>query len=469
MRPAGLLAGLLVAAGGAPAGASEGAVDAGRLRALVEAQMRRSRLPAVAVSIVGPGGELHSLALSRGGEAITPDTPFLIGSVTKTLTAFAVAQLADAGRLSFDDPVVKHLPDFSLDADDGGRTITLRQLLTHTSGLRQWSGHDARAQREGRFGHIAPARPPGEAFEYSSLNYIVLGRVIEKVSGLAYGEYLRRHVFEPLGMKRSFTDLAEARGRGLARGHSYFYGLTIGREEAAAPGPLVPAGFVAASARDLGRYLVLLLGEGGHGGRQVVSAAVAREMLRPWNGEPSGPAMAWGVGTTRIGHAGSTPTFSARVALLPKERYGVVVLASVNSGPFAPGTGAVMDGIVRLLRGEEARAARPDEILLKLGLFLLVALGVARTARRLVEWRRRGSPRRLRPSRRVLQPLVLEAVAAVVVLFGIPRFVGVPLPTLLEYFPDLGLAMVMGVATGLPGAWARSTLLGHHEEPAAPP
>lgn len=384
------------------------------------------------------------------------DTPFLLGSVTKTITALAIAQLADAHRLQLDDPVSKHLRGFALNAPDGGRPITLRHLLTHTSGLRQWSGHDRRAQREGTFDHIRPTRAPGTGFEYSSLNYIILGKVVEAVSGMAYAEYVRIHIFVPLEMRNSFTDLESARENGLVRGHRYLYGLTFPGQEAQQPEPLVPAGFLISSARDLGNYLSMLLNEGWFRGRQIVSPETLHAMFTPWDGGPTGPGMAWGVGSTRIGHAGSTPTFSARLSLLPEERYGIVVLANVNSGPFFPGTAAVMDGVSRIILGQHVEPARPDEVLLKLGILVLMIAGVVRTILKFRHWSRRGFPRRLLASRRVAMPLVTEAAAAGIVLFAIPRWIGVPLLTILEYFPDLGAAMFIGVFTGISGALMRS-------------
>ncbi len=453
------VAGLMLLARGTSVDADRGAMDPEALSAFVQGQMRWSRLPAVAVAVVRPEHEVYAAAFSLDGTNVTPDTPFLLGSVTKTFTALAIAQLADSGRLRFDDPVAQHLPGFALGASDGGRTITLRNLLTHTSGLAQWSGHDRRAQREGRFDHIRPARPPGTEPEYSSLNYIILGKVVEAVSGMSYGDYVRTQIFEPLDMRNSFVDLGSAREHGLVQGRWYLFGLTVAGEETQQPEPLVPAGFLISSARDVGNYLGMLLDNGRFRGRQIVAPETLREMLTPWGGGATGPGMAWGIGSTRIGHAGSTPTFSARLSLLPQERYGIVVLANVNSGPFFAGTAAVMDGVVRTVRGEPIKPVRPDEILLKLGLLVLVLVGVIRTLRSFRQWSRRGFPRRLVAARRVAIPIFVEAAVAAIVLFAIPRWIGVPLLTILEYFPDLGIAMVVGVVTGLSGALMRAFVL----------
>lgn len=444
---------------GVVANAAQSGLDTASIRDLVERQMKVSRLPSVALAIVRPKQEVYAAAFDQEGTDFSPDTPFVLGSVTKTITALAAAQLVDAGRMHFDDPVVEHLPEFLINTQDGGRTITLRHLLTHTSGFSQWSGHDRRAQREGKFDHITPARPPGIRFEYSSLNYIVLGKVIEAVSGLPYGEYLRIRIFRPLGMRNSYTNLESARSHGLAMGHRYFFGLALPGRETQKPEPLIPAGFVISSTRDLGNYLRMLLNDGEFDGQRIVSSDRLREIFTPWDGGATGPGMAWGIGPTRIGHAGSTPTFSARLLLLRDKSYGIVVLTGVNSGPFFSGSAAVIDGVARKLAGDPVEPTRPDEIILKLTILALVIVGLVFTALSFRQWSRCGFPRRLRATRSVAMPLIREAALTIVVLAVIPWWIGVPFLTILEYFPDLGIAMLVGVVAGIGGALMRSAVI----------
>jgi CubicO group peptidase (beta-lactamase class C family) len=454
-----VLGGLMSLVLGMAGHASQSGPDTAAIARFVDGQMRVSRIPGIALVIVRGERVVYAGTFGDDGAPLTPDSPFLIGSVTKTFTALAIAQLADGGKLRFDDPVHEHLPGFTLKGSDGGRTISLRHLLTHTSGLSQWSGHDRRAQRQARFDHIAPVRPPGVEVEYSSLNYIILGQVVEAVAGMPYGAYMRRRVFEPLDMTNSFADLDSARGHGLARGHWYFFGLAIPGRETQQPDPLVPAGFLISSAQDLGNYLGMLLGQGRFQGRQVVSPEALREMFTPWDGGRTGAGMGWGVGSTLIGHAGNSTTFSARLAMLPAEEYGIVLLTNVNSGPFFPGTAAVMDGVIRILRGHPVDTVWPREILLKLGILALLIVSVIRMIVTFRRWSRRGFPRRLKTSRRVLMPIVREAVGAAFVLLALPQWIGVPLRTIMEYFPDLGIAIVVGVVTGAVGALMRAFVL----------
>ena len=420
-------------------------------------QMQRSVIPGAAVVIVDREGSVYAAGFGRTDSRISIDIPFLIGSVSKTFTALAIAQLVDDGRLRFDDRVVDRLPGFALaDTSSSGR-ITIRHLLTHTSGLSQWSGHDRRAQETALFNHISPSRPPGEGFEYSSLNYIILGQIIEAVSDVSYSEFVQRRIFDPLEMRSSFVYGANGTAgvRELVRGHAYLFGFPLRLREPFPPPPLAPAGFIASSARDLGSYLSMLLNDGSFRGRQIVSVGSLREMFTPWGGDAAGPGMAWGVGGERIGHAGNTRTFSARLVLLSKEGRGIVLLTNVNSGPFVPGSGALMSGIVDAVEGRKPSIAVPYEILLKIGILVLVLIGAIRTFFRFRRWQRLSHP----PPRftmRTTPIFLLEIAAAIAVVLVIPRWVGVPLLTIVGYFPDLGIAMIAGVITGVTGALLKS-------------
>ena len=141
--------------------------------------------------------------LEPAGEAMTPNTIFDLASLTKVLvTAPAVMQLYEQGRLRLDDPVAKYLPAF---AANGKAAITIRQMLTHTSGLAPdlsldtaWSGKQEAFQRA--FAAI-PISPPGVRFRYSDINYIVLGALIERLSGLPLDQYAENYILHPIGLE----------------------------------------------------------------------------------------------------------------------------------------------------------------------------------------------------------------------------------------------------------------------------
>ncbi len=141
------------------------------------------------------------------GAPIALNTKFNLGSMNKMFTAVAVAQLAQAGRLAFSDPVGKHLPDYP--NKEVADKVTIHQLLTHTSGMGLYWNEKFMAQREKLltvaahlplFASDPLSFPPGEKFKYSNSGYMVLGAIIEKVSGQDYYSYVRDHIYQPAGM-----------------------------------------------------------------------------------------------------------------------------------------------------------------------------------------------------------------------------------------------------------------------------
>jgi CubicO group peptidase (beta-lactamase class C family) len=136
------------------------------------------------------------------------DTKFNLGSMNKMFTAVAVAQLAQQGKLAFDDPLIKHLPDYP--NQEIAKKITIHQLLTHTSGLGDYFTDKFMETSKDRFRTIKDFFPlfvdkpltgePGKAFRYSNAGFMVLGAVVERVSGENYFDYVRNHVYKPAGM-----------------------------------------------------------------------------------------------------------------------------------------------------------------------------------------------------------------------------------------------------------------------------
>lgn len=464
-----LLAATLAAAAGLPAQRPDSATLAARaatVERFVARHHARLGLPGVAVSVATPNGLLLAAGFGtdeRTGERITGRTPIYIGSVTKTLTAAAVASLAAADSLDLDAPVERELPGFRLAPPFVAGSITPRHLLHHRSGLRQWSGHDGLAQREGRVSHIAPRRTPGGgAAEYSSLNYLLLGQLVTAASGEPYASYLRSVLFAPIGMSDAFVAGRPPEGGRAATGHQSYFGLQRRLEEPLPPHYLIPAGFVAASATDLGRFSAMLLNDGVVDGRQVFDASTARAILSPM--DSAGPAMAWGRwrldGRIIHDHAGNARGSSARVRLDPEYGYAISIVANTNSGPFFSATGDLMDGIVAILGGHEAPSPWPRERLFKGVLLVGTALSLGQLYSRGRAWDRAGRPTTMATNGATLAPLAFDVVGGTFLLVGLPRLIGVPLGTMTEYFPDLGIALITSASAGMVGGvlrgWTRS-------------
>ena len=273
---------------------------------------------------------------------VTENSRFRIASLSKSFTSLAVLQLVDAGRVSLDDPVVAHLPEFRL-ADPRGADITVRQLLDQTSGLADREVPDlsrpqpstlAEATTSLSSAHLVAA--PGTQFNYHNPNYQVAARLVEVVSGQPFDTYLREHVFRPAGMAASLTSYFDNQPvPGLADGHVIAYGHPI-----SVPAPATfdgGAGDVVSTAADMAHWLVVQANGGRTAdGTRLVSERSMTEMHTP--SAPGGYALGWdtdgpAAAPTRLEHSGNLLTFSAYQAVLPQSGYGIALL--FNSGsPF---------------------------------------------------------------------------------------------------------------------------------------
>lgn len=191
----------------------------------------------------------------------TPETKYLICSVTKQFTATAIMQLAEKKLLNLDDPIVKYLPDYPKPAAD---KVTSYHLLTHTSGITEYTDlprfeemYDRPTRLEdvvSIFKDLPLLFEPGSEWRYSNSGYYLLGLIIEKVSGETYGEYMRKHVFEPLGMSNSgfphgFVDLP-----GSARGHRFDSASTLVPEAVVHSNLPYSAGGLYSTVRDMAKW-----------------------------------------------------------------------------------------------------------------------------------------------------------------------------------------------------------------------
>jgi CubicO group peptidase (beta-lactamase class C family) len=446
--------------------------------AYLEQQMRRLNVPGAAFAIV-EGDEivhLREFGEARPGEAPTPRTPFVLGSLTKSFTALAVMQLAEAGQIDLDAPVQRYLPWFRIADPQASAQITVRHLLNQTSGLPGLPGMTNLADFDSRPGAVERqvralatvelAHPVGSTFEYSNLNYNVLGLIIEAASGESYADYVQRHVFDPLGMTHSYTSQAAARGDGLALGHRYWFAVPIAAPDLPMPSGSLPSGQLMSSTEDMSHYLIAHLNGGRYGGAQVLSPAGVDELHRPavdavtmgisagqygmgWFVEGSGPAeIVW--------HSGTVPDFFAFMALLPGQNRGMVLLVNANHVMMdkLPLTETGMAVAGRLAGGTPA-PPRFDVVPWALRALLIIPIlqiaGVVRTLRRVRRWRDdpAGRPDRGRVwTRHVALPLIPNLLLAATLIPMLGKMGGF----LRLFMPDLSwLALIGG---GFAAVWS---------------
>jgi CubicO group peptidase (beta-lactamase class C family) len=296
----------------------------------------------------------------------TPATRYRIGSITKQFTAAAILRLQEAGKLRVEDPLSKFLPDYPR-----GGEVTLRHLLTHTSGVHSFTDKpdfistvtvptttDAmiRSFRDDPFDF-----DPGKRFTYSNSGYFLLGAVVEKVSGLTYGEYLRRTFFEPLGMK----DTGVHDSRDVIADEAFGYAWEGGRVRRALNWDMSRAGGAGSlysTIEDL-----FLWNEALFGGKVMSAASFGAATTAALVGDEKGPkdegyGYGLAIGSLRgvriVGHDGGLQGFVSSLIRVPDRRLTVVVLH--NAAPIVPGLapGRLAHEIAEVYLGESL----PDRV-----------------------------------------------------------------------------------------------------------
>src|SRR5215216_4359703 len=209
----------------------------------VRSEMDAQRIPGLALGIVHGDRIVHVQGFGqadRSGRQVTPETPFLIGSVTKSFTALAIMQLSEAGQVQLDAPVQRYLPWWRVADPDASTRVTVRHLLYQVSGLSKATGnayatsgdtHDtALEDRVRALRDVELTQSVGTTWQYSNANYWTLGMIVQAVSGQSYETYIQQHIFDPLQMRNSYKSRADAEHHGLPTEHHYWYGFPVAAE-----------------------------------------------------------------------------------------------------------------------------------------------------------------------------------------------------------------------------------------------
>ena len=434
------------------------------LETFLAAQRERSGVPGLSYALVD--GETvrtgqHGAIPTAGGAPGDVDTPFLLGSISKSFTALAVMRLVEAGDIALDGAIGDYLAVF---ADSPARAVTIRQLLSHTSGFSTVQGNsglrdrgpsdDALTRQVAQIASWDPAGPPGEAWAYSNANYLVLGAMIEAVSGEAFAAHIQTEILDPLGMADSFVANG-ARHDAMALAHSPWFGA----RRALAPGGTdqitAPAGGVIASARDLGRYLAMMM----NGEDDIVSAQTKAAMMAPASAASPFYGFGWFVDAQAgtVHHAGLSPGVETLAILVPGERRAALLLINANGGfGFGENTALLTRfGAEALGLDAPAPASAWSRQMLVLTFALapvLFLVGLIQAVRGRAGLRAKSGPGGLFS---LWFPLVITSVLAVVSLKIIPNLFGTPLADFQRYQPDFTLLLIATAVTGVVWAIAR--------------
>ncbi len=412
-----------------------------KVDAYIAREMKRQRLPGLALGIVQGDRILYLKGYGHAdssGRPVTPETPFGIGSIGKSVTAIAVLQLAEAGKIDLDAPIQRYFPKYN-----GAKFITVRQLLNQTSGFTQIStfsntlssineNQDAIEKNTMSYAEkfLKKEKKTVSSYRYSNANYVLLGYIVQQVSGESYGEYVKEHIFSPLSMHNSFVTIDEAAEHGLAAPYRRIFGFNVAYQ-----GPYVyipgdvPAGYLYSSVEDMSHYLIAQI----NGGRYDDHSVLSSEGVRLMQSEPvpGTYAMGWMSdninGLPVISSPGGSAGFQAQTFIIPEKQLGVIVFANVLDAIDAAflkthiiTTTHIASGVINILNGQPIKGSGPSmsqKYLLIDGLILLLSVWLlymtVRTAKRCL-----GplSPENSSLSIKVITKIVLEFTGLIIIL-----------------------------------------------------
>ena len=325
-------------------------------------------IPGASVLVIKDGEVIHQASAGmrnvEGGLATDTKTLFAIGSTSKAFTAVMLGQLVDEGKLHWDDPVARHIPEFRLSDPLTSMQVTVRDMLCHRTGQPR---HDlawfmSRFEREDllrRMQYLAPFAPLRGAFCYNNLMWMAAGIIIERITGKPWEQNLQERLFEPLGMKdaNSSTDATQAHSANYALPYEKIDGKLV-RVPFHQIDAVGPAGSINAHIEDYGKWLMMNLNGGMVDGRALVSESSLAEIFTPQMAinpdnilvesivrfkefSPLVYTLGWVLqhyrGRRLLMHAGGIDGFTAFINVLPEEKTGVVVLSNLGGSniPYA--------------------------------------------------------------------------------------------------------------------------------------
>lgn len=330
------------------------------IREFVVAKMKDYGVPGLSLAVVHKDkiimAEGFGLRDVEKNLPVTAQTRFVLGSTTKAFTTLALGMLVDEGKMSWDEPVRNLLPGFSLMDEWATLRCSVRDMITHRTGLPRhdlvWNGSDFGPEEiVNALRFLEPSRDFRSAFQYNNLMYIAAGVIVSRVAGISWENFLRERVFTPLRMKNSGCTLAE-----YLNSAEFSYAYTKSGEKLEII-PFPPpekkimsggraSGSVHSTAEDMTQWLRLHLNLGTVDGQRLISPERLKEMHTPQIVRPANPqeepeiehtsyGLGWMVdsyrGHYRVNHTGSTMGFSSLVVVFPRENLAAAVLTNMNS------------------------------------------------------------------------------------------------------------------------------------------
>ncbi|MDR1001854.1 MAG: beta-lactamase family protein [Oscillospiraceae bacterium] len=417
-----------------------GGTSAEELEQFIQTEFAKTHIPGMSVSIVDADSTLFT---GTYGNVSDTRTSFILGSITKSFTAVAIMQLAEQGLVDVNSPFVTYLPEEEKNANS---KTTVKQLLNHTSGIRTY-------KTPKNYSTSAETSP----YEYSNSGYGLLGKIVERVSGMDYGSYIKKHIFEPLGMTRSYVSLKDAKAAGfMADGYRNYFGIMVKQDMPYPYGEInqwlnLPAGYIISCTEDMGKYLQAYLNQG----EGILTPESVNTMM-------SGQVDFLGTYQYGMGwmtdlranekmyvHGGNVENFTTYMHILPERGIAIVVLTNTCDLFIANNMMVQLaDNLAYKVMGADtveigAADYWQSHLLINAALFIVLLIGLLPLLT-LKRWRRKNREHICTSG--IVSLVALHAVLPTLILPIIP-ILGIPLSVIRGFVPDIFVVLL--VSSGL--------------------
>jgi CubicO group peptidase (beta-lactamase class C family) len=287
---------------------------------------------------------------------VTPNTVFAIGSCTKAFTSGLLGVLRQEGKLDFETPVRQYLPELVFNNDDLNTQVTLRDMMSHRTGLSRYDlswymfGGTSRDSLLYRIRYMVPNEPLRYKWQYNNFMFMAQGIVVEKLTGKSWEENVKTRIFDSLGMYNSTTSLAGFSVQDAAFGYGVEKDSIIKKRPYKDLTAIAPAGSINSNINDMARWVMTWINGGKFNGKQVLPASYVREAISsqmsmagglPEKGTPDiygdSYGLGWMLSSYRghylVQHGGNIDGFSANTCFYPSDSIGIVILANQDGSP----------------------------------------------------------------------------------------------------------------------------------------
>ena len=413
---------------------AENNTDSADFDAYVQTEFEKTHIPGMSVQIVDKDSVLFAQTY---GNCDSLDDGFIIGSLSKSFTAVCIMQLVEQGKLSLSDPISKYLSEENQESK-----TTVLQLLNQTSGIKTYDTVEKHSLSD----------VPVE-FEYANVNYGLLGKIIENVSGEDYSTYIQKNVFDPLGMEQSFTSLEKAKSSGMTPGNRNYFGFFKESEYAYPDNSYtgwitVPAGYIISSTNDMGRYMQMYL----NGGANILQKTSVDEMMFNSVNFEGGYKYGMGLGTTQsssgglmVVHGGNVENYTTYMIMMPEQNIALIAMFN-GCDYFVANEMAVKLAINSLSKyrgvGEKTldeNTYRNSHLLINV-IFLVLLIIAVLPLILFKRWRTKNVTESKK--RGILLTCLIHAVLPSIIL-AIPVLISTPMAVVKGFVPDVFIILIL--------------------------